>query len=381
MAKNKSVLISGNPSVIMRERKNEPKKALHLYYYIGVINGKKKYKCEALNLWLWNKKHLNTEESEHNREVKAVAAIKREQKEKEYNKNNGYVYPQKRDKINFYKWFETYISEYDKADVRVVEMALRRFKLFISESKKYNMFKDIITPEQITPEMISSFVEKLERDCSGSGAQSVYKRFKKVVRAATKERVFFNNPCEGIAAHKDQSGELRKDVLTAEEIVKLISCKYERQNDDTRRAFIFCLFTGLRFCDVKTLKYGSIDRVNKLLTIRQSKTKKNVSIPLRDDVLNLIGKGGDNEKIFILPSIDACNKSVQKWVDKAGIDKHITWHCARHSFGANTYYNLKDLRATSELLGHSDTSMTQIYTKVFDERKREVVNSLPSIEE
>lgn len=381
MAKNKTILINGNPSVMMREARGGEILSLRLRYYLGLVEGATQFKYEKLDLWLWNKKHLSPSESEHNRETKETAKAIRETREKELlKKTHGYIYAADRNKINFYEWFEDYIRDYDKADIRVVEMALRRFRSFIAESRKYAIFKDKITPDQLTPEIVTAFVKRLEKDCTGSGAQSIYKRFKKVIRAAVKQNIFIENPCEDISAHSDNDGKLIKDVLTAEEIEKLIHCKFENQSDDVRRAFIFCLFTGLRFCDVKVLRYGSIDRENKELTIRQAKTKKLVSIPLRDDVLTIIGNGEPNELVFHLGSANGCNKSLRHWVEKAGINKHITWHCARHSFGANTYNNIKDLRATSELLGHSDTSITQVYTRVFDDRKREIVNSLPKIE-
>ena len=58
---------------------------------------------------------------------------------------------------------------------------------------------------------------------------------------------------------------LRKDVLSPEEIQRLIACHYDNENPNVRRAFIFCLYCGLRFCDVKDLTYKNIDYANKLL--------------------------------------------------------------------------------------------------------------------
>ena len=66
---------------------------------------------------------------------------------------------------------------------------------------------------------------------------------------------------------------LRKDVLSPEEIQRLIACHYDNENPNVRRAFIFCLYCGLRFCDVKDLTYKNIDYANKLLKFEQNKTK------------------------------------------------------------------------------------------------------------
>ena len=140
MAKNKSTLIGGNPYVEMREAKDD-KLTLRLVYNLGTTTefddeGKKVYrkqrKTEKLELWLWNKKHLTPAESEHNRQAKETARIVREEREKEFRtKTHGYVFAADRAKVNFYEWMEDYISEYDKADVRVVQLALKRFREFV----------------------------------------------------------------------------------------------------------------------------------------------------------------------------------------------------------------------------------------------------------
>lgn len=390
MAKSKSVLISGNPYVEMREAKGD-RFTLRLVYNLGTTTdfddeGNKTYrkqrKTEKMELWLWNKKHLSPTEAEHNRQAKETARLVREEREREFRtKTHGYVFAADRAKIDFYEWADDYIAEYDKADKRVVQLSLKRFREFIKGTRRYALFSQRITPDQLTPALIEDFVARLEKDCVGEGAHTLYKRFKKMVTAATKKGVFVENPCDGIVAHVEDADRLKKDVLTAEEITRLLQCRFDRQSEDVRRAFILSLFTGLRYCDVKELRYRNINYEEQTLTFQQQKTRRTNTVPLRSDLLAMIGEGEPDALIFHLPSPTACNKALQHWVSRAGINKHITWHCARHSFGANTYYNLKDLRATSELLGHADTKVTQIYTKVFDDRKRELVNSLPSIEE
>lgn len=390
MPQKSKVLFTGNPYVETREATGGKLK-LHLVYIMpeteevdedGKRHRKQHRQRKTMDLWLWNKKGLSPVETEHNRRIKEMAKIAREEAEKSFlNTEHGYISPSERSKINFYEWFEDYIAEYKKADIHVLKLSLKKFREYIEGSKKYNMFKNAIKPDQLTPNVVRGYVEALEEHCQGEGAKTLYKRFKKAVTAATREHIFKENPCDGITAKVDDDGLLKKEVLTAEEITQLMQCHFDRQSDDVRRAFIFCLFTGLRFCDVKALRYNNIDRVGHNVRFQQAKTKRTNVVPLRADLLAMIGEGEPNQLIFHLGSPAACNKSLRNWVAKAGIQKHISWHCARHTFGANTYKNLKDLRATSELLGHADTKTTQIYTQVFDERKREIVDSLPAIEQ
>ena len=392
MAAQKSkILISGNPFVQIRETKDGDKYVMRLVYNLGDVyevdeDGNRKrrqqWKYEKLELWMWNKKHLSPAESEHNRQAKETARVVREEREKEFRaKTKNYVFAADRARVNFYEWAEDFIKNYAKADVRVLTLSLKRFRKFIEETRRYALFAQRITPDQITPHLVQDFVWQLEKDCKGEGAKTLYKRFKKIITAAAKKGLFVENPCDGIVAHVEDADRLKKDVLTAEEITRLAQCHFDRQSEDVRRAFLFSLFTGLRFCDVKELRYRNIDREGMSVTFQQAKTKRTNTVPIRADLLPIIGEGDPDSLVFHLPSPTASNKALQHWVSRAGINKHITWHCARHSFGANTYYNLKDLRATSELLGHADTKITQIYTQVFDDRKRELVNSLPSIEE
>lgn len=93
-----------------------------------------------------------------------------------------------------------------------------------------------------------------------------------------------------------------------EEILSLIQCHYDNENPNVRRAFILCLYCGLRFCDVKDLTYKNVNYTNRLLKLEQNTTKghsvhSGVVIPLNDGLLSLIGKAPDdlNSSILTFP--------------------------------------------------------------------------------
>lgn len=177
-------------------------------------------------------------------------------------------------------------------------------------------------------------------------------------------------------------------MLSLDEIKTLVHCRHIFENPNIRNAFLFCLYTGLRFCDVKDLTFDNVDYSNRLLKFEQNKTKghsanSGVVIPLNDGLLNLIGqpsKGQNkNSLIFDLPSYEMCKKSVQRWVEHAGIKKHITWHCARHSFAVNILNNGANIKTVASLLGHSDLKHTEKYTRAVDKLKEDAINSLPDL--
>jgi len=147
-----------------------------------------------------------------------------------------------------------------------------------------------------------------------------------------------------------------------------------------------CL-SGIRRCDIVTLTYSEVDYSNRVLKFRQNKTKKHssssgVTIPLNDTLLSLIGekkKDAKDDLIFHIPSDTMCLKALRHWTKKAGIDKHITWHCGRHSFGTMLLTNGANIKVVSSLLGHSSLKFTEIYVRAVDEQKKKAIDSLPKI--
>ena len=151
-------------------------------------------------------------------------------------------------------------------------------------------------------------------------------------------------------------------------------------------AFILCLYCGLRFCDVKDLTYKNVDDTNRLLKFEQNKTQghsahSGVIIPLNDGLLSLIGEAPEDldTSIFNLPTYESCCKSVKRWVKHAGINKHISWHCARHSFAVNILNNGANIKTVASLLGYSGLKDTEKYTRAVDKLKSEAINSLPEL--
>ena len=361
-------------------------------YDSGKMKGKPKFKVrhirrkENLNLYLVANPRTPLERQQNKETLELAKKIRFEKGQQLLESVEGYRLKKDRD-INFLDYFQSYIDSYTKKDINMIKIALSRFKDFLKETPEYNKFMKRIKPEQITRDMVEAYTEYLQTRSKGEGARSLYARFKKVIKYAVEHDVMAKNPCTGIVIKVDDQ-QLKKDVLSTDEIQTLIATHYKQENPNIRRAFIFCLYCGLRFCDVKDLTFKNVDYSNKLLRFEQNKTKghsanSGVVIPLNDGLLKLIGEptdsGNRDEVIFPLPTYEACLKAVGRWVKRAGIEKHISWHCARHSFAVNILNNGANIKTVASLLGHSGLKHTEKYTRAIDSLKQEAINSLPEL--
>lgn len=279
--------------------------------------------------------------------------------------------PSFKTKIDFLEYYQQYIDKYSKKDVRVMINSKMKFEAFIKDEG----YKSITT-KQITESLVNDFKEYLESTMNGESPSTYFSRFKKVVRQATRDKVFTANPASDVTIKKKES--VKKDVLTFEEIQKLLDTPLTSK--EVKRAFLICCYTGMRYVDAISLKWKNIDLQNNRLSFVQSKTSNKVELQIHPTVLLLLGiPKGKDEQVFNLPSHTACLKNLRTWTKKAGINKHITWHCCRHSFATNLIFFGADVNTASSLLGHTSLRYTSLYTRVVESMKQSAIGNLPEI--
>lgn len=184
------------------------------------------------------------------------------------------------------------------------------------------------------------------------------------------------NPFKDVKKLKAE--KFKRTFLSPEEIKQFSkTTKYI----NLKRAFLFSCFTGLRYSDIKNLKWSDIN--DNYIYIRIQKTKDLLTIPLNRNANNILNEL-DNSTEFVFPNIPKIRRTLKYQLDAIlkdiGIEKHITFHSARHTFATLTLSLTNDIYTTSKLLGHKDISTTQIYANLIDANKRNVVNSLDVVE-
>lgn len=150
-----------------------------------------------------------------------------------------------------------------------------------------------------------------------------------------------------------------------------------------RKAFLFSCFCGLRHCDIIALRWEDIrydENGNALLSIIQKKTKEAISLPLCSEAIKHLpdrGNAPETEKVFAgLVSLGRSNVILHKWVEQAGISKHVTFHCFRHTYATLQLTNGTDIYTVSKMLGHKKVTTTQIYAKIVDAKKNAAADAI-----
>ena len=174
------------------------------------------------------------------------------------------------------------------------------------------------------------------------------------------------NPLANIKVAK---GESRLKYLTIDELgllEALYKTKLSIQHERALRCFLFCCYTGLRFSDIKALKYKNIENNSHLVT-KMKKVKKTVRIPLSDFALELLPAVENplpEMNVFRVYTNQPMNRYLKQIAENAGIKKDIGFHYSRHTFGTCSIEKGIDVYTVKEIMGHSNVVTTQIYAKV-----------------
>jgi integrase/recombinase XerD len=131
---------------------------------------------------------------------------------------------------------------------------------------------------------------------------------------------------------------------------------------------------GLRSGELLALEPKHIDSKRNIVLLKNSKGKKDRIAPLSPKILELLRsyylmykpvKYLFEGNIVGEPYSEKSLQSIIKQsIKKASIKKPVTLHWLRHSYATHLLESGTDLRYIQELLGHSSSKTTEIYTHV-----------------
>lgn len=145
-----------------------------------------------------------------------------------------------------------------------------------------------------------------------------------------------------------------------------------------KAASLFACLTGLRISDILNLlwsDFGLAPDRGYCIRIRTQKTKTEATLPISYEAYELCGEEGKG-KVFKGLTRSMINYPLKHWLTEAGIEKHLTFHCFRHTFATLQIAAGTDIYTVSKMLTHRNVSTTQIYAELVNEKKRESANRI-----
>lgn len=263
---------------------------------------------------------------------------------------------------------------------------LEEFLMYLGKTNSFvrNRFKKGSNTENVTSN------EKTNKPLAKSTAKLYYNTFICALGAAESDGLIIN-PARRVKAEDKKviKGEgTQREFLTAEELGRMETTLM--RNEETKRAFLFACYTGLRISDICSLTYGDIKQEQaatgqRIYIVRKMmvKTRRVVSVPLSKKALSYLpadfSQKSKDTKVFKLPTVGAVNDSLKTWAKDAKVDKVVTFHTSRHTFATLALTLGVDVFTTSKLLGHQNVRTTQIYAEVIDAKKEQAISLFDQI--
>lgn len=194
------------------------------------------------------------------------------------------------------------------------------------------------------------------------------------------------------------------EILNQTEQSKLLHYLYQEM-DICKLGILLCISTGLRLGEVCSLKWNDVDLKGKILSVHTTVQRIAVNgrdtrtvlmegepksicskreIPLSEEIIKLLHPYYSSSETYLF----RCGKPMdprtyqnkfQKYLQMAGVEKK-NFHILRHTFATNCINSGMDIKSLSEILGHSDVTITlNRYVHPTIETKRQHMNALSVI--
>ena len=220
---------------------------------------------------------------------------------------------------------------------------------------------------------------KSVKHCNHNTTLKYISNLRKIINTCVKNGWLVKDPFIGFKMTKK---EVIRDILTEDELQTLRSKEIANTRlRQVRDIFMFSCFTGLAYIDAKRLKRSEIILGvdgQQWINTRRKKTDNPSRIPLLPVVLDIMEIYKDHPQclydgsLLPVPSNAKLTAYLKELADICGINKHLTFHIARHTFATTvTLNNGVPIESVSKMLGHKSIKITQIYAKILDKKVSE----------
>src|SRR6266704_6529098 len=148
-----------------------------------------------------------------------------------------------------------------------------------------------------------------------------------------------------------------------------------------RLIFLFMLRCGLRVSEVCALAWDAIDLAAETVRINQGKGRVDRIVYLSPDVKRALAvwRAHHTPGVYLFPSPkrhrshlfrSQINVLMDQYLTAAGLTRHYSPHCLRHTFATHLLNAGVSLEVLKELMGHHSISLTLRYTQLYDTTKK-----------
>lgn len=166
-----------------------------------------------------------------------------------------------------------------------------------------------------------------------------------------------------------------RSFLTKAELIALYNKKLPSERlERVRDIFLFCSYTGLSYSDLQNLTKEKIrTNIDGHLWIMATRNKTGIPYKVRllDIPIAILKKYEylqEYGELLPIISNQKMNEYLSEITNICGINKRITSHCARHTFGTLCLTEGMSIESVSKLLGHTKIKTTQIYAQITDQK-------------
>lgn len=287
---------------------------------------------------------------------------------------------------NYKKYYKSYFSKKTKSDDAlentVIFMKNRRYsEKTINQYLKYLKKLKLelqIDFDEITNRDISKYIYEKCLNKSYSYQNQLVNAIKLMVKVNNLDVILEK-------LERPKGAKKLPTVLSKEEVKRLIDVTKNLKH----KTIISLIYSGgLRISEAVNLQLRDIDSNRKLINIRGGKGKKDRIVMLSDKLLKLLkkyykeyrpcqyifeGDKGGKYSTRSIQNVFVKSKKLSK------INKQATVHTLRHSYATHLLEAGTDLRYIQELLGHSSSKTTEIYTHVSNKAIQKIKSPLDDI--
>jgi integrase len=262
--------------------------------------------------------------------------------------------------------------------------AHRTWLIYSGALKKFIEIEGNPTLRNLSPQHLDHFkAERLSKKKSPVTVNIELRTLRAAMNTAVRWKLLDINPFAKI--NQVRLPEALPSYFTKEDFYRLLGMIKEEWLKDI---VVFAALTGMRRGEILNLRWQDVHLQRRMIHIHTSpsfKTKQGRQrvVPMNDVVLNLLSVKASrfsSEYVFhkkgrkILE--DHASKKLKQYVIASGINAELHFHSLRHTFASWLVQDGVSLYEVQKLLGHSNISVTQVYSHLKPEQLHSTVNRL-----